>query len=283
MDWLVEELRSCEVRDVESVGEQVGPKSYRVRFGGRDHLVKVLTADDQRQLTALRLALETQQSGSSLIQRVEKISERESGWIVVLQWVDGETFKDSNRDALPKFFQCLGAWHMKNRTERPIQSKYTLRGHATATEFLSNEAGYHLERLGWSSRHTLCMQVLGPLEHSLRTVTHGDVHPGNIVRTEDGFRLLDPEYMKIGLGLCDLDYLSINSLDDFPDEWWWITDQSEDCVRQYLRAVDMSADRVESAMRGLRLLTLLESHSNGMVSGSGDLPALRRAIDALLS
>jgi Ser/Thr protein kinase RdoA (MazF antagonist) len=245
--------------------------------------LRITAKEDTRALTSLRLAQATQRHGSELIQKVIEIRATHAGWIVVLEWIEGETLKDANRSALPDFFYGLGQWHLRNRTDRPLQSSYTLQSYAETRRFLADETMYHLERMAWADRYSQCMTILEPLQDAHRTVLHGDVHPGNILATNSGFRLLDPEFMRVGPCLYDLDYLEYDVTAATEDGWWRITDQAEASALAYFRAVGLPLSHLQRSMRAVHLATLLASYSNSLVSGSGDRQAIRSAVDDLLT
>jgi hypothetical protein len=166
----------------------------------------------------------------------------------------------------------------------PLYSRYTNLEYASIDDFLSDELTFHLRMADHPFPREACWELLKPLAAGFPTYTHGDVHPGNVIRRPDReYTLLDPEYLHIGVNYLDLDYVDWWGLEADPPPWWVIRLRARQSVAAYFAAVGAEARTIPSIMAAVCLLTTLRSHTNAVRLGTGNcakvLARLRRVMD----
>jgi hypothetical protein len=196
---------------------QLGGSAWAARTAEGPIVVRLVQRSDVNALRAVRCLQDGSPERLALLQRLLRCVDVDCGVLAVMEWLPGVTLRNEHRDELPAFFERLASWHRENAGATPLYSRYTGREYPTVEEYLSDELSFHLKTASGVVSRAVCWSCLKPLSRGFPTYVHGDVHPGNIVRQPDStYRLLDPEYLHIGVNYLDLDYVDWHGLEQDP-------------------------------------------------------------------
>lgn len=263
------------------VGNNIVPESaevtriteatFRVHNAERrpDLAVKAVHADTPRGTHGIREAHRRAGALADFVQTVLCIIPTGEGVLAVLNWIDGTTLRDTRRHLLPGFFSELRRWHESNRGIDGFYSPYSRQSTASIPAFINAEIDIHARNAGLLNERSQLAAQLAGLTNGFPTLIHGDVHPGNIMVSDNRFVLLDPEYVHPGINLLDLDYINMAPAASDSRDWWAITKLAKPCVDAYFRGQDIEYSEIARIMHSVRILTLLRSVTNALLYSTG--------------
>jgi len=219
----------------------------------------------------------------TLVQPVRWILQIDQGGIAILDWVDGVSLKEANREMLPRLFSALRDWHESNRDLGSIFSPYTKDSYSCIAEFVEAETEIHCRNAGLTEIQSRAIDRLQGLDYGFVTLLHGDVHPGNILVNEDRLTLLDPEHVHCNVNLLDLDYVDLWESPTAEAPWWSIAKYASACVDEYFKGCGLPADQIQAAMQSVRLLTALRAVTNSLHYETGQTAGAIANLDAILA
>jgi aminoglycoside phosphotransferase (APT) family kinase protein len=240
---------------------------YRLDIGGRSYKAKFIRIGDVSALRDLRRSTRLLRGCNAPAPQLACYAKAVGGHVACWKWVEGPDLRHyPQRSLLPRAFAALGRFHKRNHISGPVYSRFTLAHHDSVRAMLRAELRLHCSRMsdaGFNAED--CWSVVEPLSTGFVTITHGDVHPGNIVWTGRRFVFLDWSFAHRGLNLLDLDYVAGVTLPGSrcPLPWWTIAGaEAEPVLRSYLRACGLSKLDLHALARALMLMTELSSHTN---------------------
>ena len=186
----------------------------------RHYAVKVIKKNQGRGTRGISQAYFRSRQINDLVQKVTDLILIEDCVIALLEWIDGESLKDVNRNLLPDFFAVLRGWHEKNINAGSIYSPYTDQEYESIDAFIAAEVAYHLNMANLATLESKCIASISGLNYGYATILHGDMHPGNVLFNGSRFVLLDPEYVHCGINLLDLDYIECRRSTEEDPPWW---------------------------------------------------------------
>lgn len=255
---------------------------------GKRFFVKVIPEDDQRgnnELYVNQTYLKTAKlPAPQLLFSVKIPGATAACW----EWSAGMDLRYRHRELLPQVYARLGQFHLAQKNEGHVCSPTTYAEYDSIPAFLVGE----LEDLGPfldQAEQRRCAAAFSLLEAGFVTTIHGDMHPGNVRRTEDGFQVVDWEFSVNSLNLLDLDYLqSLPGLETEPGNEWWniLPEESEKILPAYFEACGMGAVDWRPIHLAVMAWAALRAHYNAahyknMAGAARSLQNLHRVLQAL--
>ena len=237
---------------------------------GRRHAVKVINANEGRGTHGIKETWRRTEEVGELVQPVTDLLEFDGYVVALLDWIDGKSLKETNREMLPSFFSRLRCWHSTNEGAAQIYSPYTETEYGSIEEFIDAEVSLHLNSAKLQRVRRQGLEAVSGLHHGFVTLIHGDVHPGNILYTHNRFKLLDPEYVHCSINVLDLDYIDYGTTPAGDSRWWDITKWANECASAYFAIDQYAVDRISEIMHSVRILSSLRSITNTLVYRTGN-------------
>ncbi|MBN2004418.1 MAG: phosphotransferase [Anaerolineae bacterium] len=255
---------------------------------GKRFFVKLIAEDDRRGNNELHVNQTLSKTGElpapQLLFNVKMPGATAACW----EWSAGVDLRYRHRELLPQVYAQLGQFHLARKNDGCVCSPATYAEYDSIPAFLAGE----LEALGSfldQAEQRRCAAAFSLLEAGFVTTIHGDMHPGNVRRTEDGFQVVDWEFSVNSLNLLDLDYLqSLPGLETEPDDEWWniLPEESEKILPAYFEACGMGDADWRSIHLAVMAWAALRAHYNAahyknMAGAARSLRNLRRVLQTL--
>jgi hypothetical protein len=263
--------------------ETLNENVYRLAQGERRYFTKWIADDDEHGRNELEINRTVLPQSGLPVPKLLHVLPAGQGRLAIWEWAGEEDLRAQGRDLLPQAFRLLGNFHAGQRHPGQLSSPVTNKTYPSVPDLLQGEA----EDLGgllppaWRPR---CAAGLAVLECGYPTLIHGDMHPGNLRRTQQGVLFVDWGYARRSLNLFDLDYIRSIGLDEDADEWWHIRPpEAERILPDYFAAAGLGALGHRAVHRGVMLWAALWAHYN--VTRAHDFAGqkvCRRRIEMLL-
>lgn len=188
----------------------------------------------------------------------------DNGILGIWEYLEGPDLRKSDRHRIPEAFQALGEFHIRHRSKSDSESEITISMYADISDMLDHEI---TTVSGMSSDPLIhdCRDILESLEIGFVTLTHGDLHPGNLVLSHGRVCFVDWGYSRHTLNFSDLGYLWDSDICiDAPEGWWMIIKEARDSLNAYLDATGKGSLSSREIMLAVMVRSQLHSLSNAI-------------------
>ena len=179
---------------------------YRLQAGSRLFLLKWIANDRPGPHKELAVNREYLGDSNDLAPSLIWSLDLEGGSLACWEWLEGPDLREPHRALLPDAFTVLGAFHVRRRHDGPVFAP-TAGGSHDSVDLMITAEKEHLLPVVEPSLRGAAATILDRLRSGYGTLIHGDVHPGNIIKTRDGLRFVDWSLSRPTLNYSDLDYV----------------------------------------------------------------------------
>jgi hypothetical protein len=263
---------------------EVQENVFQVRAGRHVSLVKWIANENLRGLNELRIGRLFVRFAIVPAPRLIYEIKIDHGVIAGWEWIDGHDLREQGRENLIEAFTRLGEFHLALRNTGEMTSPPNGRKFATVKEMLTAEA-FRLCAPFETVIKERCTEIMCQLEVGYPTLTHGDVHPGNIIATEKQIWFVDWSYACNSLNLFDLDYIQSYKLPASGPAWSQITPQEAVLVLPaYFQAAGLGDVNYFQTHHAVMVWNLLRTYDNSVKNGyRAELGGIRGQLQELLN
>ncbi len=256
----------------------------RLNVGEQSYLVKWISAGDATGQNELRIGRLFLKQALLPVPRLMFEKPVEGGVIAGWEWAEGRDLRLYDRERLPEVFAWLGQLHRAMRNQGAVVAPLSSRQYPSAGELVEAEAR-RLSALIDPPMRTAAIDLLLRLEAGYATLIHGDMHPGNVIVSDDRVWFVDWGYACNSLNLFDLDYIHSVPLPESQHFWAIIhPDEAGPVLAAYFDAAGLPCIDALPVHRAVMAWNMLRSLENSLENGyASEANRARRQIAYLLN
>jgi thiamine kinase-like enzyme len=213
--------------------EQIQQDVFRLSADSDPYFMKWIPRDNKAVHDELGAHEAGRLASEELAPSLKAVLEQSGGRIAIWEWLEGGDLRVDRRDRLPEAFSVLAAFHQRRRHDGPLISPHSRQQFSSASDLVSAEQAQLVPLVEAPAQGT-AGACLDRLRIGYGTYIHGDMHPGNVLATAAGLRIVDWSLSIPSLNLFDLDYVESVALDP-PSKFWayMLPPESESVLKAY--------------------------------------------------
>lgn len=244
--------------------ERIQENSFRIYRQVDSIFLKWIKHNDIKGQNEIQKYLNSLNPDEICIPRLLGQIRNEDGILGVWEYLDGSDLRENNRSRIPEAFRALGAFHLRHVSQTGAESEITNSIHASISDMLDYEVRI-ISKISSDSMIQDCRDILRILESGFVTLTHGDIHPGNLILSRDRICFVDWGYSRYTLNFSDLGYLWDRDIcNEVPEGWWMIKEAARDSLQTYLDAIEKGSLSLRELMLAVMIRSQLYSYSNAI-------------------